>query len=90
MTGKQLGSNQSLVQKRKEVLNGPNANPRTYTETMNPPSISSVESNSRMMSGTPGANMELANGVRKVMAETNVTAPHFFKDGQLKIGRAHV
>lgn len=57
---------------------GPKLNPRTYTDTINPDNISFVDPKSRITSGTPGANMELASGVRKVMAEINSTVPHFF------------
>jgi hypothetical protein len=44
---------------------------------MNPSSISFVDPKSSITSGTPGANMELASGVRKVIADINNTMPHF-------------
>jgi hypothetical protein len=46
---------------------------------MKPSSISFVEWNSRITSGTPGANIELASGVRNVIAEINMIMPHFFQ-----------
>jgi hypothetical protein len=49
---------------------------------MKPLSISLADPNSRITSGTLGANMELARGVRNVMADINSTIPHFFVNGQ--------
>ena len=63
-------------------LNGPTANPSTYTDTMKPANISSVEWNVFITSGTPGANMLEASGVKNVIADTSPTAPHFFNAAQ--------
>jgi hypothetical protein len=51
---------------------------------MKPFSMSFVELKFRITSGTPGANIELASGVRKVMADISNTIPHFFVNGQFK------
>jgi hypothetical protein len=64
------------------LLSGPNAKPRTYTDNMKPLSMSSVDPKSRMTSGIPGANMELASGVRKVIADIKNTIPHFLPNRQ--------
>lgn len=45
-------------------------------------SISSVELKSSMTAGTPGANMEEARGVRKVIPLTMQMVPHFLVEDQ--------
>jgi hypothetical protein len=54
---------------------------------MNPLSISFADPNSRITSGTLGANMELASGVRNVMADISSTIPHFFVNDQFSGSR---
>jgi hypothetical protein len=48
------------------ITSGPNAKPRTNTETTKVASVSDVLLNSAITCGTPGANMEEANGLEDV------------------------
>ena len=65
-----------------EMTKGPTAKPRMYIETTSSAIVVALVRNSRRTSGTPGANMLDASGVRKVRTMTSAALVIFAFDVQ--------
>lgn len=64
------------------MMSGPMAKPRTKTETTKLDSRREDVLKVSRTSGTPGANIDEASGVTKVMAEQRPIFSHFFRADQ--------